>query len=357
MSGKRWSEEKAWKWYNARPWIRGCNYMSSDCCNRVDQWQELGFEERLLTVDRELALAASIGFNSIRLIMQFEVWDQEHDGFMERLERYLAVAHKHGISCMICFANDCSVPRERYVAPRLGKQKVDLGYHGGIKNSPHNGVQKGPGYTVLDDPVLAERFFTMVREIISRYRDDSRVIIWDLINEPGAGNRCEISGPNVDKLFAVAREIDPSQPLTSCLWTSDIPNIAPSEERALVQSDIISFHCYRDYPTMVRIIAALKKHGRPIINTEWLHRIYGQEVREIFPLFFLEKIGCYNWGFVAGLTQTYEPWETVWNMSEEKREALDMTKWQHDLFRPSLRPYDPREIKLIREFCALADQA
>ncbi len=34
----------------------------------------------------------------------------------------------------------------------------------------------------------------------------------------------------------------------------------------------------------------------------------------------------------------------------------DMTKWFHDLFRPSLRPYDPREIALIRRFNALADE-
>ena len=31
--------------------------MSSDCANRIDQWQEEGFEERLKTADEELALA------------------------------------------------------------------------------------------------------------------------------------------------------------------------------------------------------------------------------------------------------------------------------------------------------------
>ena len=42
----KWTKEKAWEWYNSRPWIRGCNYMSADCANRIDQWQKLGFEER-----------------------------------------------------------------------------------------------------------------------------------------------------------------------------------------------------------------------------------------------------------------------------------------------------------------------
>ena len=57
----QWTKEKAWEWYNARPWIRGCNFMGSDCANRIDQWQEYGFEEKLATADRELALAAYNG--------------------------------------------------------------------------------------------------------------------------------------------------------------------------------------------------------------------------------------------------------------------------------------------------------
>ena len=49
---ERWSRQRAWDWYNSRPWIRGCNYMGSDCVNRIDQWQEWHFEEKLETADR-----------------------------------------------------------------------------------------------------------------------------------------------------------------------------------------------------------------------------------------------------------------------------------------------------------------
>ena len=59
--GKVWSKERAWEWYNNHNWLRGCNFMSSDCANRIDQWQEEGFEERLKTADEELALAAETG--------------------------------------------------------------------------------------------------------------------------------------------------------------------------------------------------------------------------------------------------------------------------------------------------------
>lgn len=52
----RWSSERIWDWYRSKPWIRGCNYMSAGSANRVDQWQEYGFEESFETTVRELAL-------------------------------------------------------------------------------------------------------------------------------------------------------------------------------------------------------------------------------------------------------------------------------------------------------------
>ena len=93
------------------------------------------------------------------------------------------------------------------------------------------------------------------------------------------------------------------------------------------------------------------------MNTEWLGRCLHNDVFSQFPLFYLEKIGCYNWGFVAGKYQTYEPWESTWARYYSGRETdVDFTKWFHDLYRPNHRPYDPKEIELIREFCDLADR-
>ena len=59
-------------------------------------------------------------------------------------------------------------------------------------------------------------------------------------------------------------------------------------------------------------------------------------VELLFPLFFLERIGCWNWGLVAGLSQTYEPWESIWERLNAGERMIDITKWQHDLFRPNL---------------------
>lgn len=356
----RWSVEKIWAWYDARPWLRGCNFMSSDCANRIDQWQEDGFEARLQTADEELALAAETGMNTIRIIPEFFVWDQQHDGFMKRFDRYLEVAWKHGISAMVVFGNDCMQPKAFTKPMTLGPQAFDWGYHGGRKQSQH-GLLPGMGYHLLDEPELAERHYAWVREMIQAYRTDERVCVWDLYNEPGNAKRDEVTLPHLKKFFEIAREVDPIQPLTSCTWRcpTDMKKPLPAVEEAACQlSDIISYHNYGRYEDNIRIIKRLKDtYGRPILNTEWLGRCLHNTVQELFPLFYLEKIGCYNWGLVAGKYQTYEPWNATWLRYEANPQMdVDFTKWFHDLYRPSHRPYDPREIEIIKRFSHLAEE-
>ena len=106
---ERWSADMAWEWYNTHPWIRGCNYMSADCVNRVDQWQSLHFEERLKSTEEELKVMQKLGFNSVRLILEYVVWKEEHDTFLKNFERYISLCHSYGISCMIVLANSRGV--------------------------------------------------------------------------------------------------------------------------------------------------------------------------------------------------------------------------------------------------------
>ena len=77
----------------------------------------------------------------------------------------------------------------------------------------------------------------------------------------------------------------------------------------------------------------------------------------MYPLFFLERVACWCWGFVVGKTQTNEPWTGMLDQAlEGKHEDLDFTKWLHDLYRPSFYPYDPKELRLIARVNALADR-
>jgi hypothetical protein len=278
---------------------------------------------------------------------------------MERLERYISTAWKYGIACMIVFGNDCMPPKSEFWKPlKLGEQTYDWGYHGGRKHSQHAHFN-AMGYHLLDEPEIAERHYQWVREIMEKYKNDERVVMWDMYNEPGNSNREPVTMKHVTRFFEIAREVNPSQPITSAVWRCDrlLSGVLPESHRyCLENSDIISYHSYSNYETNVRVIKALKELGRPMINSEWLGRCLHNTVQEMYPLFYLEKIGCYNWGFVAGKYQTYEPWEGTWQQLETDPDLdVDFTKWFHDLYRPNHRPYDPKEIALIQQFCALAD--
>ena len=357
----RWSEKKAWDWYNSHRWIRGCNFIGSDCANRIDQWQSYGREARMEVADRELQLAEDIGFNSVRIIVDFEVWLQEPDSYMEVLEEYITLCDKHKQSVMIVLTTEAQLPRGdgEFIPKQLGEQKYALGYHQG--RFPLSAEQrKLKPYHFMERPDLAKKYIKMVKTIVKKYADDDRVLCWNVYNEPGITIR-ERSIPILDALFAAVRSQKPKQPCTADIWRGLDDNDAvktPEELHAIELSDVISFHSYKPYANMVPQIEGLRQFGRPLLCTEWLNRINHSNVEEIYPLFYLENVACYCWGFVVGKTQTNEPWESHWNdfYNPEKQVEFDFTKWQHDLFRPNLRPYDPREVELIKRYNKLADR-
>ena len=103
---RRWTKEEAWAWQEKVGWMRGCNFIGSDCANRIDMWQSYKSEERLATAEREIALCKDLGFNTVRLIVEFDVWLQERDSFMDILEKYIALCDKYDQKVMIVLANE-----------------------------------------------------------------------------------------------------------------------------------------------------------------------------------------------------------------------------------------------------------
>ena len=357
-----WTKEQAWSWYNAQPWIRGCNYMPASAANRYDMWQVWDSERRFEEMERELALAESIGFNAVRIIIAedngFAVWCEDHDGYMRNLERFLALCGKHGIRAIMCLGNDCSRPKPLWSVPKPGPQPYDIGYHGGRKRSQHGSFPGAIGFISADDPELRPKFFQMCGEVMEKYKDDDRVLFWNIWNEPGNNGRGKVSAPLVKEMFELAWKIGVKQPCAADLWRGKLePNLETAEGIAAAWSDIISYHSYSPLHSQVKFAKELKaKFGRPMINTEWLARIRGCDVQDCYPFFAQERIGCTCWGFVAGKYQTYEPWESMWRQIDKGGgKNFKMTKWFHDLYRPSLRPYDPEEIDIIKHVNAQMD--
>ena len=354
---RRWTEREAWEWQEKVGWLRGCNFIGSDCANRIDMWQSSGNAAHMQTAEREIALCRDMGFNTVRVIVEYDVWLQERESFLKVLESYISLFAKYNQKVMITLANEAVLCRGDIYTPKpLGEQTYALGYHQG--RLPLTPEQKAlQPYHELERKETRESFLEMIREIVSIYRSDDRVICWNVFNEPGITIGVDRSIPLIKTMFETVRERDPSQPLASDIWYwGDPEQLRPNDQLSADLSDVISWHSYKPMAEFAEDYSIMKKIGRPILLTEWLNRINYQEVREMYPLLFLEKINCWCWGFVAGKTQTYEPWTSLWEQFDAKdgNVRYDFTRWQHDLFRTNLRPYDPKEIDLIKHFNALA---
>jgi hypothetical protein len=68
----------------------------------------------------------------------------------------------------------------------------------------------------------------------------------------------------------------------------------------------------------------------------------GSTIEGCLPVAKRHNVGAYNWGFVAGKTQTYFPWD-----SWEHPYKGAPTPWFHDLLQPDGQAYRDSEIQTI----------
>lgn len=329
----RWTPDQAWEWYKQQPWIVGFNYVPSTTCNTTEFWQAETFDEK--TMDRELGWAQGLGFNSCRVFVQYLVWKNDPEGLKKRLDRFLAIAGSHGLSTAPVLFDDCAFGDPPQTEPYLGKQRDPIPGMIGPSWTPSPGLKEVTDRTAWPD---LEKY---VKDVVARFAQDKRILLWDLYNEPGNSGLGNKSLPLVEATFGWAREAQPAQPLTMSPWG------APAEisNRMLELSDVVSFHRYGNYEALRGAIAQYKSRRRPVICTEWMARLQGSKWETDLPLFKKEAVGCYSWGLVNGRGQFQFSWS-------DKKGTPEPKVWFHDLFHQDGKPYDPAEHDVIRKTTA-----
>ena len=313
----RWSVGKAWAWYNHHPWLVGCNFLPSTAVNDVEMWQAETFDPR--TIDRELGWASELGFNTVRVFVNYVVWEADARKFRETFGRFLEIADRHGISVVVILFDDCFKPE-----PRVGKQDDP---EPGVHNSQW--VQS-PGVRRRGDRAAWPKLESYVKDVVGAFASDRRVLAWELYNEPSA------SLPLVEASFQWAREANPSQPVTTTVYGN-----APMRQRIIELSDVLCFHNYGPLPGLRTEAGTLLALGRPVLCTEWMARGAGSRFETHLPFFKEKQIGCWNWGLVAGRTQTLFPWGSP-------KGAPEPQLWHHDILRADGTPFNVREAQFIK---------
>ena len=348
----RWSAQNANDWYKQQPWLVGANFIPSNAINQLEMFQAATFDPAIN--DKELGMAESIGMNTVRVFLQDQLWQQDSEGFKQRLDTFLGIAAKHHIRPLLVLFDSCWE-----ADPKLGPQHPPIP---GIHNS---GWVQSPGKARLHDPAVEPQLQAYVTGVVGAFAKDDRILGWDIWNEPDnrGGDRIEDVAAKVQrvdellpKAFAWARSVHPTQPLTSGVWGNGSWGEPTLESETikiqLSESDVITFHNYgwpEDFEARVKTLQAL---GRPLICTEYMARGAGSTFDGVLPVAKQYHVGAINWGLVAGKTQTYLPWDS-W---ERPYVLLQPTIWFHEVFKQDGTPYRQHEVDLIRELTGRGDK-
>jgi hypothetical protein len=341
----RWTEQQANDWYAKQAWPVGANFLPSTASNELEMWQAETFDPT--TIDRELGWAEGIGMNTMRVFLHNLVWEQDAKEFDHRIDAFLTIAARHHIRPVFVLFDSCWDPN-----PKLGPQLPPVP---GVHNS--RWVQ-APGAEVLRDPTQVPRLERYVEGVVRAFANDPRILAWDVWNEPDNGNddsyakgdprnKNEIIIRLMPQVFAWARSVHPTQPLTSGVWRGDWSSLdvmPPLARIQIEQSDVISFHNYgwpEDFEAHVKL---LEQFHRPLICTEYMARAAGSTFDTVLPIARQHHVGAINWGLVAGKSQTYLPWES-WQHPYVKDQP---PVWFHDVFHADGKPYRQHEADLIR---------
>lgn len=357
----RWPSEKAKAWYEAQPWLVGCNYTPASAINQLEMWQAESFDHD--TIEKELGWAQDLGFNTLRVYLHDLVWEQDTQGLYERMDHFLAICEANEIRVIFVFFDDCHRP-----FPKLGEQPAPVAaYHNsGWMNSPARDVALDYCNGTASESDCA-RLKGYVADTIRYFSEDERVLMWELYNEPGReyqlGSKKENDwfGDRSAKLlyhaWQWAREVAPSQPICSSAEGSvGYRNIL----FAKLNSDIHSFHTYGPPERVEELCAIYKDDPRPAICTEYMARSIGCTFQSSLPIFKKHKVGAINWGFVSGKSGTIWPWsskdgkdiQAPWEHHRTLKpgEALPEPEvWFHDIFRSDGSAFDEAEIAFIKQ--------
>ncbi len=167
----RWSTEEVNDWYGGYPFLVGGNYVPVSAINQLEMWQEDTFDPE--RIGFEFQIASEAGMNTMRVFLHDLAWKQDKKDFFSRVDTFLEISDKYNIKIMFVIFDGVWNPY-----PKTGKQPEPVPH---VHNS---GWVQSLGREMLQDSKKQDELKGYVQEVITRYNNDNRVIIWDIFNEP-----------------------------------------------------------------------------------------------------------------------------------------------------------------------------
>jgi hypothetical protein len=278
--------------------IRGVNYVPSTVTNDIGTLMDYNFS----LVEQELGFARQANFNTVRLFVHYLPYQFNASRFFEVLDHFVATSDANGLKVFFVLLDSC-----------FGDVNPDMSWitNGTYKNSSWVPC---PGPRMVADestwPILDE----YVTAVVRRYANDSRLLGWDVMNEP------DFSNANIENFLehfialVTAVDLSPAHVITS--------GLALATEQSNVQQWVrtLSFHSYDgsyNGGNLSNIIAGqqalAKQLGKAVFISESMWRTY-QPLGALLPAVYgclgtNARIGYIIWDLVLYYQYNYS-WGT-----------------------------------------------
>ena len=260
--------------------VRGFNYVPSYAENGLSMWRR--FDPAVW--DRELSWCGKLHANTVRIWLDPRAYEDGPADFSRAFKESLAIAARHELKVIPTLFN---------CWPSVRPAEWGFGHLD----------------AVAMDQASLRRFEPYVRSVVTAHRDDERVLMWDLINEPDFVG--EAMSPFIPYYCAYLRALRTSCPLTIGFggWLLN--------ERFAGLLDVLTLHTYAtDAAGHQAAIDGLKaigrRFGRPVICNECVvgavddeqHRANAEVTVAAMER---NRMGYLVWGLVDGYLAASRP--------------------------------------------------
>lgn len=234
-------------------YVRGFNYNPSNITFLRDVTEM--FDEKIW--ERELGYAKDLGANTLRVWFDIDSHMRDEENFLTVFGKIIEMIAERGMKMMPVLYN-CWVDAEH----------------------PFGAIHSQDMYSGN-----RQRHYHYLKSVLSAFKDEKSIIMWDLCNEPYSfGNDRESVDKETDfwlDLISCFREINPDQPLTMGTH-SDVEHTPEAIFEAL---DVLSCHPYIGWEddtfadTLAPHVEHANKLGKAILCTEAFQGSLSDEIR------------------------------------------------------------------------------
>jgi len=260
-------------------WVRGANYNPSYAANSVEVWKNYDPE----IVARELSYAERLELNSVRVFLQYLVYEHQPEVFLKNVATFVDLCEKHHIRPMLVLFDSCFS-----VSPSMENGEIWVANPGPLRTNP-------------DFYPQGEKY---IKALVELFRDDPRVLMWDIMNEPtvtyiaGTKEGRKLIWEFVRHFCNYIHTIDKTHPITVGVAGTDTSEVTE-------HIDVLSMHSYdKDAEAFRKGIQHIReqaeKAGKPFLITECCAPGWGNNYEMVMPTLREEKAGYYFWEVMIG---------------------------------------------------------